>query len=276
MSSSTIHKLSLSTDEMALVYSLLNLPTFGMRMLRDAYGDIQAPQIQEKLVTASHSLMARGIVGISDKGTVILDRILEKIFTPLIRFNNIIQTLENNSGKEGIITATDYYIGKDGWFSSHEIDMGVIHHLFHGEVASLSKFIINRLSFPSIVAVDFELTINATKPSLKMSAYPELEQMGAEKALKKLEKFGVDTSIAMALVEAIYEPVRKGSVVLVDASSETIEKKDLNKTGAGFFWLIGEKSSWIMAFERGDENATALILPGTVTEAEKLIRSFLK
>jgi len=276
MSTSQILKISLSTDEMALVYSLLNMPSSGKALLFETYGEISAPKIEEKMVTASHSLMARDLVRISEKGTVVLNEVLENSFTPLIQFTNMAQIVVNIHEKEDIITATDYYLGKNGFFTSHEIDMGVVHRLFHGEVSALAEFILGRMTFPEDIAKDIKSALAQNKPVLKMSNYPQLEGMGVEKAAETLTSYGIDPVIAQTLSKDICNPVRRGSFVMADVSSETLKKKDFSKTGAGFFWLIGEKSSWIMAFERGDENSTALILPGTVTEAEKLIRSSLK
>lgn len=276
MVTSQITKISLSTDEMALVYSLLNMPNSGKALLYGAYGDIPAPKIEEKLVTASHSLLARDLVKISAKGTVVLNEALEKLFTPLVQFTNMVQVVVNNHEKEAVITATDYYLGKNGFFTSHEIDMGVVHRLFHGEVAALAGFILGRMPFPEDIAKNIDFALAKNKPGLKMADYPQLEQMGEEKAAAALTANGVDPLIAQVLSKDICSPVNRGSLVMAEVSSETLEKKDFSKTGAGFFWLIGKKSSWIMEFEHGDEETTALILPGTVKEAEKILHKRLR
>ncbi len=275
MSTSQITKISLSTDEMALVYSLLNMPNSGKTLLYEAYGDLPAPGVEEKLVTASHSLLARDLVKISEKGTVVLKEALEKLFIPLVQFTNMVQVVVNNHEKKAAITVTDYYLGKNGYFTSHEIDMGVVHRLFHGEVSALPGFILGGMTFPEYIATDIEFALAQNKTSLKMSDYPQLEQMGEEKAAGVLTSYGIDPLIAQALSKDICSPVCRGSLVMAEVSSETLEKKDFSKTGAGFFWLTGKVSSWVMEFERGDEETTALILPGTIREAEKLLRKYL-
>ena len=275
MSTSQISRISLSTDEMALVYSLLNMPTSGKALLYEAYGNIPAPKIEEKLVTASHSLMARDLVKISEKGTVVLNEVLENFFIPLIQFTNMVQIIVNIHEKKDIITATDYYLGKNGFFTSHEIDMGVVHRLFHGEVSALAEFILGRMTFPEDIAKDIKSALAQNKPVLKMSNYPQLEGMGMEKAAVTLTSYGIDPLISQALSKDICSPVRRGSFVMAGVTSETLKKKDFSKTGTGFFWLTGEKSSWIMAFDRGDQETTAVILPGITKEAEKLLQIML-
>ena len=110
---------------------------------------------------------------------------------------------------------------------------------------------------------------------MKMAEYPALEEMGQEQALAALRSNGFERSIAEPLSEAICNPVRRGSAILVDVSSETLETKDYSQTGPGFFWLIGEKSSWIMSFDDTDMETIATILPGTAQTAEKLLKGLL-
>lgn len=277
MTTDAITKISLSTEEMALVYSLLSLPASGKSLLFDMYGELQPSTIEEKLVTASHSLMARGMVTLSEKATVILHDQVAEIFTPLVIFKNKLQVLINDQGRDEdpIVRVTDYYLGNKGFFTSHEIDMGVIHHLFHGEIPSLAEFILGGLKFPSEVSKNIDTTLSGKSVTLKMADYPALEEMGKTKASETLISNSFDPSITEALSEAISEPLRRGSVIMVNVSSETLESKDFSETGAGFFWLIGEKSSWIMSFENTNEDTVANILPGTIQVADKLLREML-
>jgi hypothetical protein len=277
MASLQITKVSLSTEEMALVYSLLNLPASGKSLLFELYGEMAPSKIEEKLITASHSLMARGLVTLSAKGTVVLHEGMEKIFLPLIQFANKVQIIMNDQGKDKdvVISATDYYLGENGFFTSHEIDMGVIHHLFHGEISALAELMMKRMKFTDQVSKFIGSGLAKKKSTLKMADYPQLEQMGKHEAAKKLTSLGIDPLISQALSEDICNPVRRGSVILADVSSKTLENKDFSKTGAGFFWLVGEKSSWIMAFDRGDQETSAVISPGTTQEAKKLLQEML-
>lgn len=110
MTNQAITKISLSTEEMALVYSLLSLPASAKTLLFEMYGELPPAIVEEKLVTASHSLIARGMVTLSEKATVILHDKIAEIFTPLILFKNKLQVLYNDYGREEdpIVRATDY------------------------------------------------------------------------------------------------------------------------------------------------------------------------
>lgn len=278
MTNQAITKISLSTEEMALVYSLLSLPTSAKTLLFEMYGELPPAIVEEKLVTASHSLIARGMVTLSEKVTVILHDMIAEIFTPLILFKNKLQVLFNDYGREEdpIVRATDYYLGNKGNFTSHEIDLGVVHHLFHGDLPSLAEFVTGSLRLPGQNSEDIQDNLSGKSFSMKMAEYPALEEMGQEQALAALRYNGFEPSIAEPLSEAICTPVRRGSAILVDVSSETLETKDYSKTGPGFFWLIGEKSSWIMSFDDTDMETIATILPGTAQTAEKLLKGLLE
>lgn len=277
MTNLAITKISLSTEEMALVYSLLSLPASAKSLLFEMYGELPPAIVEEKLVTASHSLIARGMVTLSEKVTVILHDKIAEIFTPLILFKNKLQVIYNDYGREEdpIVRATDYYLGNKGFFTSHEIDLGVVHHLFHGELSSLAEFVTGNLRLPVQNSEDLQNNLSGKSSSIKMADYPDLEAMGQTQAHAALRSIGFESSIAEPLSEAICNPIRRGSAILVDVSSETLETKDYSKTGPGFFWLIGEKSNWIMSFDDTDKETIATILPGTAQMAEKLLKRLL-
>ncbi len=275
MADLSVRKLSLSTDEMALVYSLINMPDAGKALLFEMYGELSATKVEDKMTTASHSLLARGFARISEKGSVALDETLEQIFTPLANFKNMIQILINETNENGTVVATDYYIGKQGLFTSNEIDMGVIHHLFHGKIAELPEFILKRLLFTEAAPKDLESVLLTSRYKFKMANYPQLERNGPKAAREMLKSVGYNPIIADALSQDICAPVRRGSVIVVNASSETISKKNFEKTGEGFFWLGGKKSSWIMAFGQVDENSVAEVFPGTVNQAAVLLKAMI-
>jgi len=278
MTNQAITKISLSTEEMALVYSLLGLPTSAKTLLFEMYGELPPQIVEEKLVTASHSLIARGMVTLSEKVTVILHDKIAEIFTPLILYKNKLQVLCNDYGREEdpIVRATDYYLGKKGYFTSHEIDLGVVHHLFHGDLPSLAEFVTGSLRLPGQNSEESPDNLSEKSFPLKMADYPALEEMGQAQALAMLKSNGFEPSIAEPLSEAICNPVRRGSAILLDVNSETLETKDYSKTGPGFFWVIGEKSSWIMSFDDTDMETIATILPGTPQMAEKLLKKLLE
>ena len=101
MSDSTYTRFSLSADETALVFSLINQADLGKSILANTYGKISAGAIEEKLTTASHSLLARGYVSISEKNTVSLSSEIEPVLFPLVKFKNILQVTMNTNQENG-------------------------------------------------------------------------------------------------------------------------------------------------------------------------------
>lgn len=270
MITQTLRSLSLSTDEMALVFSLINIPDVGKSLLSEAYGNLSATRIEDKMVTASHSLLSRGAASISSKGTIVLDPTLETFFAPFAHYKNMIQMLLNH-GEEGGLTAVNYHIGQVGVFTSNEVDLGVIHRIMHGGLDDLANVILSRLQLPQAVPANIAEALERSRSQIKMKDYIEAEKKGEKAANAFLKSNGVDPQVADLLCQDTATPVTRGSVTVVDVSTEMAQKKKYDQTGEGFFFLMGKYSSWIMAFDRGDENTHTTILPGTAQQALTLL-----
>lgn len=275
MISSSIQKISLSNEEVALVYSLINLPQVGKTLLVDAYGDLSKDQLEEKMITASHSLLARGAVHFSDRGTVHLDSSLEEVFYPLAQYKNMLQILLNN-GEAGL-SVIDNYISKRNTFTSNEVDIGVIHHIFHGPVMELSTFLQSRMKLPAVISNELEQAFLNPQPGIKLTDYSELEdKKSARLIVETLRAKGFNSEISIALSQDILAPVFRGSISVINISSDKPHPRVLQETGEGFIWLVGKISSWILHYRHGDEKAVATVLPGTARVAGQILDEMIK
>jgi hypothetical protein len=271
MALSEAKKISLSNEEMALVYSLFNQPQAGKQLLFDTYGQLSDDRIEEKLVTASHTLLARGAVWFTEDGRVQLSPEVAKMLTPVVQYKNMIQVLLN-FGDENGFTVTDYYIGTDGSFSSNEINMGVVHQMICGQVQDLAEVIQNSMRMPETIAVELESAIMNTYPRLKLTDYANLEDRKTSKAIQEtLRSYGFDPLVREALAQDVLSPVFRGSASVINISSAIAHPTVVEDTGEGLLWLVGKRSSWIITFPRGDEKAVAAVFPGTYQQARQLL-----
>lgn len=273
--SSSIQKISLSNEEMALIYSLINLPQVGKTILVDAYGNLSKEQLEEKMTTASHSLLARGAVNFSDKGTVQLNTDLEKVFYPLVQYKNMIQVLLNN-GEDGL-SIIDNYISKKSTFTSNEVDLGVVHHFFHGPIAELVNFLKSRIKLPSGIPNELEQAILSTRPQIKLTDYSELEDKKSARLISEaLRAKGFSAVLSNALSQDILAPIFRGSISVINISSDKPHPRVVEETGEGFIWLVGKISSWILQYQQGNEKAVVAVFPGTIQYAGQLLDEMIR
>lgn len=65
--------LSVSVDELALLFSLIDQSDMGKSVLQSAYGEIPSQAIEERLTAASHSLLAQKVTTLSQNKTITVD-----------------------------------------------------------------------------------------------------------------------------------------------------------------------------------------------------------
>ncbi|NMB88712.1 MAG: hypothetical protein GYA17_10150 [Chloroflexi bacterium] len=262
MSSDLFQQVSLSADEVALIFSLINQPELGKSILASTYGRLSHTTLEDKLTTASHSLLARRLAAITERGTVKLDESLEKMFYPIVKFDSMIQVTINDNPEEGP-SITNVYLGRQGKFAAHQIELGVVHHLSTGKISDLPVLITGWLGLPESAAPDIEAELAAKPHTIPMRDFAELPEKSKKRGMAGLESLGFSPRLAELMVDASIRPARKGTVVRVEASSETIAKTDLNEGGAGLLYLIAEDSSWIFQFDHANDAAVGKIVAGT-------------
>ena len=129
---------SLSLEELALALGMINSPDTGKILLQSVYPQIGAQEMEARLTSASHSLLARGLCTMSVEKMPILDKGLEMAVFPLVMFDALLQI--NLVGNQ---TSWDsrVHIQLDKRFSSHHFSNEVIHAIDYGSYDDLPAYV---------------------------------------------------------------------------------------------------------------------------------------
>lgn len=253
-----------SVDEVALLFSLINQGEVGKSILQQAYGKISSSSLEDRLTAASHSLLARGHVSLTDNNILVLDPDIESLLFPLIKFSNILQVTVNENQKSGP-EIRNVYLGTKADFTALQIRNGVIYDFTYGNVGWLVEFVAGWLDLPQ--TNPFEMDLQRNHPLVPMEKYAELSTKPFPQALKGIQQMGYSGQLAETFTQDSCAPLKRGTVVLTDINSENFQNKDTSEAGAGFLFVVGRKHGWLLKFSAANDRAMATVLPGTTQQA---------
>jgi hypothetical protein len=249
MENNSIKLFSLGLEELAMALGLINRPDLGRQLILSIYEGIGEEEIDHRLTSASHSLLARGLVAISEKGSPILENDLEKALFPLARFDYIVQLSRIREGKQ--ISAT-IHVQKGKLFTSHSIQAGVVHVLELGQYKDLPDYLCDIFSAGAEEdkkSMEFEWMISSGVLG------ETLRGANDRSIVEVIKNAGVPLSDAKDLAADLAQQTERGTILRVQAGSEldvqTIplaEKKML-------MLLSGEKRNWLFKFDSALDSA---------------------
>ncbi len=263
---------TLSAEELAMAFSLVNRPDLGKAVLIETFGELSQQVIEERLKAASHSLLARKYAKIGKRGqAVLLDSIQSTLF-PILKFQEMLQVVINNEEEPLIVNV---HLGVQENFTCHSVEQGVVHRLISGSNTQLASLITELVSMPQPISSNQILQKEEGIYSLPMETFSELPEMGVEKGLKELIKNGLPQQIAKAFLDDLVKPRKRGSVSYLEINSENIEKRTMDEAVAGLFFLVGEYG-WILTFPKKEKNQTGSIFSGSSEVIEKKVLELLE
>lgn len=265
--------LSLSADEMALAFSLINQSELGKGVLTATYGSIPASKSEVILTTASHSLIAHGFASLTSKQSVALDTNLEQMLFRLVKYGDILQVTINDGVETGP-QIINIHLSSKGQFTAHFIELGVVHRLHGGLFSALPELISHWVKLPTSIAANLETDLAEKSYVVRMQAFAELMDPERKDGAQALQALGVKTTIANALAKDSQAPIRRGSIVLANTSSESKEA-DFNQAGAGLLFLVGPNASWLFSFDKATDNTSGRLLPGTTATLFKEVKRLI-
>lgn len=246
---------SLGLEEIALVLSMINRPDLGKRYLLSASPKMTNEQMDARLTSASHSLAARGLASISDKGKAVLEAELEKSLLPLAKFDNMIQLSKTDeSGKEFY----SIHILHDRVFTSHLIKMGVIHCVEYGEYSLLAEYIADKFGKFGDNRPDRSVQ---NGHSLTLGKLGELmkEYNKSKGATTILNNAGLDEKLSTQLSFDIAEQCMRGAIVSIDVSSNEKTGNTIERVEKTLLLLKGQKHNWMFEFGTSNDEEVARI-----------------
>lgn len=265
---------SLSIDELALVYSAINMPEAGIAVLNDYYGKLGKSSIEDKLTTASHSLLSKKLATVNVHGTVVLDENFEKTIFALAKFKNMVQVTRNSKEyPEPIIY--NIYINHSGRFTCHSVENGMIHNFSSGDLLALPQVIIGLINLPSNIDPQISENLIQGKNQISGQDFAQLPDMGVNRAARLLKTLGFNDVASEKLADDACNNILRGSIIVSNLSSDNIASADLSSAGAGFLYLAGKSSAWIYSFDEANDNTVGKISVGVADVIQREISTML-
>ncbi|MBN2385607.1 MAG: hypothetical protein JXB85_01205 [Anaerolineales bacterium] len=268
-SKDTLKLFSLGLEELSLALGMINCPELGRDVLAAIYPEADQQEVDIRLSTASHSMLARGLCTISAAGAPVLDPILEQALFPLARYDRLLQvSLVRPAGQIGATIHTQKRRG----FTSHTIQSGVIHILESGPLEALPGFLEN---------VFAEMGHGGQSARIKARITPallgEATSRGQNQAQVKqsLVDAGWKAAEAGQLAEDVVGQTLRATILRLETKhSDTIE--DVQKSTKPMLLLLkGQQRTWAFEFPSADDSAQGSIQLLDRKALETLLKSFV-
>jgi len=262
---------TLSAEELAMAFSLVNRADLGKAVLFETFGKLSQQAIEERLKAASHSLLARKYAKIGEGGLAVLSDDVQSALFQIIKFSGMLQVVINNEEDTLMMNA---HLGIREIFTCHWVEQGVVHRIISGTNAQLPGLITQLVSIPQSISSSHTLPIQEGKYSIPMEIFADLPEMGVEIGLKALIKIGLPQQLAEAFLEDLVQPKKRGSVSYIEVNSENIDKRTMDEAVAGLFFFVG-KFGWILTFPKKEKNQIGTIFPVSSEIFEKDVTQLL-
>jgi hypothetical protein len=271
MNSMSFLDYTLSAEELAMAFSLVNRADLGKAVLFETFGKLSQQAIEERLKAASHSLLARKYAKIGEGGLAVLSDDVQSALFQIIKFSGMLQVVINNEEDTLMMNA---HLGIREIFTCHWVEQGVVHRIISGTNAQLPGLITQLVSIPQSISSSHTLPIQEGKYSIPMEIFADLPEMGVEIGLKALIKIGLPQQLAEAFLEDLVQPKKRGSVSYIEVNSENIDKRTMDEAVAGLFFFVG-KFGWILTFPKKEKNQIGTIFPVSSEIFEKDVTQLL-
>lgn len=250
MNKSELKTFSIGMEELALAFNLINRADLARDLLSSIYDNLTEPAVEARLTTASHSLLARGLSGISTAGTPSLDPDFEQALFPLAQFDYTVFLSVVRADRP--MTST-IHVRKGKTFTSHAVQLGVIHLLEHDKAARLPEFLCDVFEdFGSEKDAADRLACKVTLKTLAQAQQPDVK---IEKIIELLTAVGIEDRVAKILGEDLkkqeYRVILLRSMINSDMPAEEMKKAEKHS----LMLLKHKDHSWLIEFDSAEDDA---------------------
>jgi hypothetical protein len=259
---------SLSAEELALALSMINKPDLGRQILNTVAPQMSDEQIDARLTSASHSLVARGLADISLRGNSELDSMLEKAIFPMAKYDQLLQISSSNDDNQQMRVVYSY---QNNFFAAHWVEKGVVNIIDYGSYASFADYVssffseIGKKGSDKSVAADHKITLGTLgKAMIERSQKKQVNEM--------LFESGLSEELAGQLTSDILKQKMRGSLMLFDINSETTPDTAHNAAKETILMLRGPQRSWLFEFANTHDEEVAHIQLVNRKTFEKVLR----
>ncbi len=240
----------LSVEELALAMSMVDRPEVAHDLMVAQLGAMKQEEARTRLLTAGHSLMARGWLTMDVQGTMHLADPLARVARVLSRADFSIRYSRSH---RNVDLSLSFHFGEDGIFA-HRMEQGVVHHII--EVQDADAVIQGGLAF-------FEMTEvhPFTCPSAEIlnSLLDKIkDEKNTSSILQHLQEAGVPEETRTLLAEDLRGVQYRGSILRVEYGEDNIPRSD-----RGLLVLRGPERLWLLRPLIGEGEPSVTLLPGT-------------
>lgn len=252
METTSIQELSLSVEEFSLSLSLCGRSDLGKNLLDSIFGVVEPNILQERLISASHSLIARHLCSISPTATILLEEKYQTMLLPFLRFNSLVQFVIN--GPEGLPALMNIHLGKDGTFSAGRVEWGVTQQLWHGPLKNLPDWLAGFLPLDPKPEVSQPI-------SLSMADFTAFQKQETDAVSNTLKEKGMPEVTAERAAQAITQPQQRGSMLRIPASDKDIADFKEEKAGPGILFSANADGAFLFRCETFSDKVTGQLMP---------------
>jgi hypothetical protein len=260
----------LAVEELALALGLINRPDLGRTILSSAYDKLTEQQANERLTTASHTLLTKGLCSLSKEGQPLLDKMFEEALFPLARFDYLLQvsTIQKDIQRSMVIN-----IIKNRAFTSHFIQKGIIHTLAYGKFEQLADYLLHFLGdLDKDASKSPKLLIKIRMGTLGRAA--EKKQTEGQVTTLLLEDGWPETQAKM-LAEDLLHQTSHSTIMRINVTSETKPETIKDSSKPTLLILKGAVRGWVFEFSSPDDQVVGTARIGDRDMLGKVLISFI-
>lgn len=240
----------LSVEELALAMSLVGRPESGHNLMAAQLGAMKQEEARIRLLTAGHSLMARGWLAMDAQGTMHLADSVARVARVLSRADFSIRYGRAHQNAEFSLA---FHFGEGGIFA-HRIEQGVVHHI--AEVYDRDTVIQGGMDFLEVSQAHPFTCPSVTLPYNLLAEVKDERDVSS--ILQRLRAATVPQETGVLLAEDLYNARYRGSVLRVEYDENNVPRSD-----RGLLILRGPERLWLLLPIPGKGEPSVTVQPGT-------------
>lgn len=265
-----IREYPLAVEELALALGLINRPDLGRNILTSAYDKLTEEQASERLTTASHTLLARGLCNLSKEGLPLLDKVFEEALFPLARFDYLLQvgTIQRDVQRSMVV-----HVIKNRSFTSHFVQKGIIHTLENGPYTQIMDYLLD--SIGSINVDEGKLGRSSLEINMELLGRAIKQRQDAGQVTSLLLGGGWPESQAKMLAEDLGHQTYRDTIVRINITSNTKPEIIKDTSKPTLLILQGATRGWVFKFSSPDDLAVGTAQIGDRKLLGKVLSSLI-
>jgi hypothetical protein len=214
-------------------------------VLVNTYGKISAEEERGRMMTAQHSLLARGLMAVTE-GVSRLEPAFQKVMDVFFSSKTVIRTGKTGAYTENVL---NYYQTGDGWLEHSNSD-GVVHQFTMPiQVNEIEEMVTH---FLSPVCGPVPLPVKLVLPSNLLTELNPGQRRSFDAVLEYCETTQDESPELRWLAEDFSKGPWRGSTIFVRGNGpESI-------LTSGFLWLQGTERLWAIYSKRQNEDSVLL------------------